>query len=270
VSALVLTERVGAVLVVRFNRPERANAWTQPLQDAYLATLDAADTDPGVRAIVVTGAGRTFCPGADMGALDALADAGDPGLESHEHPTTFPLLVRKPLIAAINGGCAGVGLVQALMCDVRFVAEEAKLTTSFARRGLVAEYGLAWLLERLVGRGRTADLLLSARVLLGTEATAIGLAEFARPADEVVAAAIAYATDLAEHYSPRALAVLKQQVWGDLHRAYPAALEDSMTSVEASFGWPDLKEGVASYVERRPPAFPPLGGLDEVARSDLR
>ena len=268
-SGVLATERIGGVLVVRFNRPERANAWTQPLQDAYLATLDAADGDPDVRAIVVTGAGRTFCPGADMEALDALADAGDPGLGVQAHPTTFPLQLRKPLVAAINGACAGVGLVQALMCDVRFVAREAKLTTSFVRRGLVAEYGMAWLLERLVGRGRAADLLLSGRVLRGEEAAAIGLAEFALAADGVLAGAVAYATELAESCSPRAMAHLKVQLWRDLHEGFGDAARRSAQLVEASFGWPDLKEGVASYSERRPPAFPPLGSRDEVATIDL-
>lgn len=254
----LLQERRGAVLLLTFNRPDRMNAWTPELEDAYLEQLAAADADPAVRAIVITGAGRGFCPGADMEVLGDLAADGEQWAAPRERPTTFPLTIRKPLIAAINGACAGVGLVQAMLCDVRFVSIEAKVTTAFARRGLVAEYGLAWLLERSVGRGRALDLLLSGRVLKGEEAAAIGLAEFAVPADEVLERAVAYASDLAENCSPKAMAAIKDQAWADLQRDFPAASADADARVAESFTWPDLAEGVAAFNGRRAPAFPGL------------
>jgi enoyl-CoA hydratase/carnithine racemase len=259
-APVVLSERRGAVLLLTLNRPERLNAWTQEVEDLYLAQLAAADADPEVRAIVVTGAGRAFCAGADLSVLGDLAADAEPWQVERERATTFPLQIRKPLIAAINGACAGVGLVQAMLCDIRFVADEAKVTTAFARRGLVAEYGVAWLLDRSVGRARALDLLLSGRVLLGAEAADIGLAEFSAPGPEVLERALAYAEDLAINCSPRAMATIKRQAWADFDRGFQEAAAEAETLVAESFAWPDLAEGVASFGERRAPDFPPLAG----------
>ena len=178
-SELVLAERRGPVLVLTLNRPERLNAWTDALEECYYDRLDAAEDDPEVRAIVVTGAGRGFCAGADMGDLEQGAGGADVEavLRNRPRPRAFPLTVRKPLIAAINGAAAGLGLVEALYCDMRFATPEAKLTTAFARRGLVAEYGMSWLLPRLVGYSTALDLLLSGRVVLGEEALRLRLVD---------------------------------------------------------------------------------------------
>jgi enoyl-CoA hydratase/carnithine racemase len=159
----------------------------------------------------VTGAGRGFCAGADLDDLGRLATHTE-RYKSGRRPKTFPLAIRKPLIGAINGACAGLGLIQALYCDVRFVSDTAKLTTAFARRGLVAEHGLSWLLPRLVGPARAPDLLLSARVIRGDEAVGLGLAARAISADAVLATAQVYAPDLAENCSPRSMAAMKHQV----------------------------------------------------------
>lgn len=256
----VLAERRDAVLLLTLNRPETYNAWSKAMEDEYFDHLDAADADPEVRAIVLTGAGRGFCAGAEMAQLDELA-AGDTPLElDRSRPTSYALQTRKPIVAAINGGCAAVGLMQALLCDVRFVAAEAKLTTAFVRRGLIAEYGIAWLLERTVGRGRALDLLVSGRTLLGEEAAAIGLAEFVLPRAELLDGALTYADEIARNCSPRAIATIKAQAWKDLDRPFEVAAVEADELAIDSVTWPDLAEGATSFAERRPPAFPPLAG----------
>ncbi len=162
------------------------------------------------------------------------------------------------MIAAINGAAAGLGLVQALCCDVRFCTPEAKLTTSFARRGLIAEYGLSWMLPRVVGMGSAFDLALSGRVILGEEALSIGLVDRLVTKELLLSEAIAYAQDLAENCSPLSMAIIKRQLRAHMDLDFPTALEQSDELMLASFDTPDVKEGVSSYVEKRPPRFPPL------------
>lgn len=255
---LVLAERDDdGVLTLTLNRPERHNGWAEDLETAYYDRLTAAATDPAVRAVVLTGAGDSFCPGADMGRLGLLAE---PGARLPHRPVDVPRRFPKPLVAAINGACAGVGLVQALFCHVRFAADTARFSTAFARRGLVAEYGLAWTLPRLIGVENALDLLLSARKVDAAEALGLGLVSRVLPRAEVLPAAQAYARDLARHCSPRAMAVITRQVRDGLDGPFDAALERSYVEVDRVVGGPDLREGVASYLERRPPRFPPLVG----------
>lgn len=255
-SDTVLAERHGPVLLLTLNRPDRLNAWNTELELRYHELLAEAEDDPGVRAIVVTGAGRGFCGGAD---LDDVAAAGNGQVpEQSGRPREFPLTVRKPLVAAINGAAAGLGLVEALYCDVRFATPAAKLTTAFARRGLIAEYGISWLLPRLIGTGRALDLLLSGRVVSGAEAHRMGLVEHLAEPAEVVTAALAYAADLAEHCSPTSLAIIKHQVFRDAEVDLGAALTEAEKLLRESLERPDVTEGVTSYRERRAPAFPPL------------
>lgn len=253
----VLREVSDGVCVLTLNRPERMNAWTQTMEERYFGLLDEADRDPAVRVVVVTGAGRGFCPGADMQALTELSE-GTGDFRAPTRPQTFPLTVRKPIVAAINGACAGIGLVQALMCDVRFAAAGAKFTTAFARRGLVAEHGSSWLLPRLVGHAQALDLLLSGRVFLAEEAERIGVVNRVVPAEEVRDAALDYARDIAANCSPAAMAAMKAQVYGDLERGLDASVADANRLMGESFGRPDFAEGVQSFVERRPPRFEPL------------
>ena len=176
-SETVLMSVEEGVATITLNRPERLNAWTAEMGVAYFDALQACDDSAEVRAILVTGAGRGFCAGADMQDLQALGDGDLDGVEvvSDDRPQTFPTTISKPIVAAINGACAGLGLVQALMCDLRFAAADAKLTTAFSRRGLVAEHGISWILPRLVGPANALDLLLSGRVVLGEEAAGLGL-----------------------------------------------------------------------------------------------
>ena len=191
----VLCEIDRGVATVTLNRPERKNAWTDEMERRYLGTLDALDRDPEVRAVVVTGSGDAFCPGLDFEAL-AETSRGAEGLD----PTRSigpVLMLGVPLVAAINGACAGIGLVQALACDVRFAADEAKLATSFARRGTVAELATAWLLPRIVGHANALDLLLSGRTVRADEAAALGLVNRVVAPERLLDEAHAYARDLA-------------------------------------------------------------------------
>jgi enoyl-CoA hydratase/carnithine racemase len=258
VSESVLAEQRGAVLVLTLNRPDRLNAWTDELEDRYFELLDGAEADLKVRAVVLTGAGRGFCAGADMELLEGISSASA-APTGRTRTRTRPLSFRKPLIAAINGAAAGLGLVEALYCDVRFAAPEAKLTTAFVRRGLIAEYGSAWLLPRIVGIGRATDLLVSGRVVLGAEAHEFGLVDFVESPEGLVDAAVAYAADLAENCSPASMVIIKEQLRRALDQSLDEALEEAGTQMRDSFSRPDVKEGVASYLERRLPRFEPLG-----------
>jgi enoyl-CoA hydratase/carnithine racemase len=280
-TEVVLKEvRDDGVAVLTLNRPERLNAWTGELEQTYFNLLRECAASADVRVIVVTGAGRGFCAGADMQSLQAIGDVaqgdapngdapaaedgkraggnGSAPAEFEHTPQTFTLSVPKPVIAAINGPCAGIGLVQALMCDIRFVAEDAKLTTAFARRGLVAEHGISWILPRLVGPARALDLLLSGRVVLGREAVELGLANRATPTETVLEETLAYAHELATQCSPASMAQMKRQVYADLEKPLAEASDEADKLMFASFAQPDFVEGVSSFVERREPRFTPL------------
>lgn len=257
---LVLAERRGAVLVLTLNRPQRLNAWNTPLERRYFELLAEAEADPQVRAIVVTGAGRAFCAGADMDDLEQASkgDIDGAGVNDRSGPRCFPRTIRKPLIAAINGPVVGLGLVEALYCDVRFATPEAKIATTFARRGLIAEYGMAWLLPHIVGASRALDLLLSARTILGEEALRIGLVDRLAGGDEVLDAAIAYGEDLAANCSPASMAIVKRQVQEGFDVGFEQAFDEAERLLLESLERDDVNEGVESYREKRPPAFPPL------------
>jgi enoyl-CoA hydratase/carnithine racemase len=257
----VVERRVAdGVAVLTLNRPERLNAWTQEMEELYFDLLADCGARDDVRAIVVTGAGRGFCAGADMDSLQSIGSDGiDPTeLDRERRPQAFPLTIPKPVIAAINGPVAGIGLVQALMCDIRFAAEGAKITTAFARRGLVAEHGMSWMLPRLVGPARALDLLLSGRVVLAEEAAALGLVNRAVAPDRLMDETLAYAREMAVNCSPASMAAMKRQVYGDLERGLQESVADANRMMLESFGQPDFAEGVASFVERREPRFAAL------------
>src|SRR5690606_3599077 len=256
-AELVLSSLDRGVLTLTFNRPDRLNAWTEELGRRYFDLLAEAEKDPQVRAIVVTGAGRGFCAGADFEALAAIQQ-GTYASEPDPRPNTFPTTIAKPVIAAVNGACAGLGMVHALMCDLVFTAEDAKWTTAFARRGLVAEYGLGWVLPRVMGQQRAMDVLLSGRTFSGREACELGLALRAVPGDRVLEEARAYARDLAAYSSPASMSVIKRPVWGDWTTTLDQSYQRAVEEMAASFGRPDFAEGIASFVERRDPDFPPL------------
>jgi enoyl-CoA hydratase/carnithine racemase len=257
VSEVVQLQVRDGVAVVTLDRPDRLNAWTDEMENAYFDALESCGASAEVRAIVVTGAGRGFCAGADMQQLQALGDGSlDPGARAHERrPQTLPLSIPKPIIAAINGPCAGIGLVQALMCDIRFAAAGAKLTTAFARRGLIAEHGISWVLPRLVGTAAALDLLLSARVLVAEEARELGLVNRVLAPELLLEETLAYAHELADSCSPASMATIKRQVYAALDQHLPDALEEADGLMLASFAASDFAEGVASFIDRRDPRF---------------
>ena len=249
------------VALLTLNRPDRLNAWTGEMERAYFELLDDCAARDDVRAIVVTGAGRGFCAGADMDSLQAIGANGVEAADHDRRPQTFPLTVPKPVIAAINGPCAGIGLVQALMCDIRFAAAGAKLTTAFARRGLVAEHGISYMLPRLVGPARALDLLLSGRVFLAEEAAELGVVNRVLAGDELLGHALAYARELSTLCAPSSMAAMKRQVYADLERPLEDALAEADRLMTESLQADDFREGVASFLERREPRFAPLAGV---------
>jgi enoyl-CoA hydratase/carnithine racemase len=248
-----------AVCTLTFDNPERHNAWNPTMEQQYFSLLDRAAADDTVRAIVVTGAGSSFCPGLDSQRLEQAAGPVGLRLEGRRSQH-YALTIPKPMIAAINGACAGIGLIQALVCDIRFMARGARLSTAYAKLGIPAEYGLSWLLPRMIGVEWALDLLLSARRVDAEEAQRIGLVTRACDAHTVLAEAQAYARQLAAGSSPRAMAAIRRQVWGDLSRDYSAANElwlAAMVRLNRPDN-PDFAEGVAALVERRTPRFAPL------------
>lgn len=260
-DAVLYERRDPGIALLTLNRPERLNAWNGDLAGRYFELLDQAAADPDVKVIVVTGAGRGFCAGADMDTLQGIGNAsGNAGAESAAggRPQHYTTTVPKPVIAAINGACAGIGMVQALMCDIRFAAAGAKFTTAFSRRGLIAEYGMSWVLPRLVGTSRAMDLLFSGRVFLAEEAAAMGLVNEVVAPEHLLDRTLEYAADLAVNASPTSMAVMKQQVYADQLRGVAAASEDAIELMKASLRRPDFKEGVASFLQKRPPAFDPI------------
>lgn len=256
-SETVLYEVQEGVARVTLNRPDSLNAWTPELGRAYFDRLQQADADPEARAVVVTGAGRGFCAGADFEYLEEVERNGSPA-EPDPRPQSLPRSLRKPVIAAINGPCAGLGFVMAMMCDLRFAAAGAKLTTAFARRGLIAEYGLSWVLPRVAGSSTALDLLLSGRTFLAEEAERLGVVDRLTEEGRAAGEAQAYTVELARYSSPASMATIKRQLYDDLIRDLAQADAAAVEYMEQSFERPDFREGVESFVERRAPDFPPL------------
>lgn len=264
---IVLEETADGVCVVTLNRPDRRNGWSPELEAAYFAALDRCEADDAVKVVVVTGVGRFFCPGLDLTRLAKVAGGGGFSLAGRP-PQYRPRALRKPLIAAINGSCAGIGLVQALQADVRFCAEEARFSTAFARRGLAAEYAISWVLPRYVGVENALDLLLSARTFDAAEAQRLGLVSRLLPRERVLTEAVAYARDLAANCAPAAMAAIKHQVYSDLESGLEDALARSLRVMLASNTFTDLAEGVAAPAAQRRPDFAPLSAAydaDELA-----
>jgi len=258
---IVLYEVRGGVALITWNRPERANAWTTPMERRYFDLLREANDSPDVRAIVVTGAGKHFCPGADSAQLSSASNGDRANDPEKRQPQTVPTTIVKPLIAAIHGACAGTGLIQACMADVRFADADSRIAASFPRRGIMAEHGLAVLLPSLVGHTHAVDILLSGRVISGEEAARMGLVKRSEPG-HAVSDAFAYAQEIADNCSPLAMAVSKQQLWGTLREPLEASRIAALTLWRTLREHGDFKEGISSYIERRPPAFAPIGAED--------
>lgn len=268
----VLYDVVDPVATITLNRPERLNALTARTQVELKHALIRAEGDERVVGIVLTGAGRAFSAGADMQALSQIADAQrmerDESLAALEAETrarevdpefkitwSFIPSIRKPVIAAINGPVAGMSFAIASLCDLRFAAEGAVFTTSFSQRGLVAEHGISWTLSRLVGPSRALDLLWTARKFDATEAEHIGFVDRVFPPDELLPATRDYIVELAARCSPTSIMEMKRQVYLHMMRPLNEAMDESNRLMAESLARPDFKEGVASFLEKRPPNF---------------
>lgn len=258
------------VAVVTLNRPDKLNAWRGEMDRDVRAAMRVAADDPNVKVIVLTGAGKGFCAGADMNmlqtiqsgdadtsrsAVNALAPWDKTANENFQKQYSWFPAVQKPVIAGINGAAAGLGLIMALYCDIRFAADTAKFTTAFSRRGLVAEHGISWLLPRLVGFANAADLLYSARVIKADEARSMGLVSRVIPAADFEREIMAYAKMLATEVSPRSLREMKREIWNAQFQTLGQAIEAANGDMPASFKSDDFKEGVAHFVEKRAPKF---------------
>jgi enoyl-CoA hydratase/carnithine racemase len=226
----------------------------------------AATDDAAVRVIVLTGAGRGFCAGADMNLLQTTVGGGqaraappppfdEAARDDFKRQYSYFPTVPKPILAAINGPCAGLGLVLALYADLRFASDAAVFTTSFARRGLVAEHGISWLLPRIVGMANAADLLFTARTVRAPEALSMGLVNRVVPQGEFVGEVATYARMLASEVSPRSLREMKREIWNAQFQGLGEAIDTANGDMRESFGSADFKEGVAHFVEKRAPAF---------------
>jgi enoyl-CoA hydratase/carnithine racemase len=259
------------VAVITMNRPDKLNAFTNRMLAEIRHALAAAEQDDNVVGIVLTGAGRGFCAGMDMGSLDNLssgsgeredlsaleANPGDPEMGADFQVTfSYLLSIRKPLIAAVNGACAGLGFCFALLADMRFVERQAKFSTAFSQRGLIAEHGASWLLPRLIGSGRALDILWSARKFDGVEADRLGLAERLCDTGTSLAEARDFIVELAANASPTSLKVMKAQIYRHLNASLGDAMQETNEWMAESLVREDFKEGVRSFIEKRPPEFP--------------
>ena len=263
-TAETITSTVdGPIATVRLERPESMNAFTYPMIRAIRDAVDAAVTDPAVGAIVITGLGRAFSAGLDMTTLSNTAggERDERPAPANELPALFGFLidVPKPVVAAINGVAAGGGLVLAMMCDLRFAADTASFTTAFSKRGLIAEHGTAWLLPRLMGTSRALDVLWSARRFDADEALRIGFVDRVVPGDQLIEETNRYLTELLANVAPRSIATIKRQVYAGWSQTFAESSIETKRVLDASLDHPDLKEGVASFVERRAPQFAPVG-----------
>jgi enoyl-CoA hydratase/carnithine racemase len=265
-DAVLYKVSASGVAVLTLNRPERLNTWGGDIATGFYSSLDRAEKDPAVRVIVVTGRGKAFCAGAQLGSMGTVAESLEKTtyqdmtkLVGERQPYYLTTLC-KPVIAAINGSCVGIGLTQALMCDVRFAAAGSKFAASFARRGLIAEYGISWILPRLAGWGAALDLLLSGRTFLADEAAQLGLLKEVVAPERLMQRAMDYAEDIARNCSPASMAVIKRQAYGDAMRGVAEANSQAESLLQESLQRRDVIEGVTSFLEKRAPDFPGLSG----------
>lgn len=257
------------IACITLNRPHRNNAWTGTMDREYRACLAEADRDPSVRVIIVTGAGKRFCVGGDSQALEGHVERGsyDTGLQGDEaepgyglepefdHPFASHFGLSKPVIAAVNGAAAGIGMALAMFADLRFASPGAKFTTAHGKLGLPPEYGLSWLLPRMVGVPRAMDILLTSRVLLAEEALEWGLINTIYPETELLDRTLDFAEALTSGVAAGSLQTTRQQVYRDLHGDIGRSVTDSMRLLNEMMAGEEYREGVTALTEKRPPRF---------------
>jgi len=268
-SEAVLFEKKEGVATVTLNRPDRLNAVNDEIRAGLREKLDDACKDDDVKVIIITGSGRGFCAGADMDGLAATSEGKSQGQQVEAEKRNyaannvkgfdggfsyFPTLP-KPIIAAINGPAAGVGFIMALYCDIRFAKEGAVFSSAFSKRGLIAEWGVGWILPRLIGLARANDVLFSSRKFTADEAESMGIVNKTFPEEEFESAVFDYAKELATLVSPRSVRVMKEQIYNAQAESIEENLKSSMQAMVDSFDTEDFKEGVAHFVEKREPNF---------------
>ena len=259
------------VATITLNPPDKLNAWTATMDREVRSAMEEAERDDSVRVIILTGAGRGFCAGADISLLSSVAEHGLDARRRKQALAKTPKrkgvrpdfqkkysyfpAIGKPVIAAINGPVVGLGLVITLYCDLRFASDAARFGTAFARRGLIAEYGMAWMLPHLVGIPNAFDLLFSGRIIDAAEALRMGLVNQVYAQDVFMEKVHEYAREVASAVSPRSLRVIKRQVYDAMFQDLAEAFEISEQEMLASLRSDDFKEGVAHFLEKRAPAF---------------
>jgi enoyl-CoA hydratase/carnithine racemase len=264
----IIYETADRIATITLNRPDKLNAWTPRMEEEVRAAMTEAEKDDSVRVIVLTGAGRGFCAGADMQHLNSLA-SGDVEVARAKNEATmrqdvlpdfqkkyswFPSIL-KPIIGAINGPAVGLGFIMAIYCDMRFASDQARFGTAFAKRGLIAEHGISWLLPRLIGTANALDMLFSARLVDANEALRMGLVNRIIPHERMMEEVRSYAKELATMVSPRSLRVMKKQVWNAQFQSLSQAIDAADLEMFSSFECADFKEGVAHFIEKRLPNF---------------
>jgi len=276
------------IAIITLNRPDRLNAWTRVMAREVMEAAHRAEDDENVRIIIMTGAGRGFCSGAEMDELGGAADEAVAAMrsgaamsaerrvsllmeqitEEEYNPEnkdnirddfrkrySWLMGIKKPVIAAINGPAAGLGLIIALYCDIRFASDRAKFSTAFSKRGLIAEHGISWLLPRVVGLSNALDMLYSSRLITPQEALNMGLVNRVFPQESFISDVMLYARDLANSVSPRSMSIIKKQVYNALFQTLAEASEAADEELLKSLASDDFKEGVAHFLEKRPPRF---------------
>jgi enoyl-CoA hydratase/carnithine racemase len=257
------------VATITLDRPDKLNAWTQKMDEEVGAAIRAAAADDDIRVIILTGAGKGFCAGADMTLLSAISQEPQPragrflvndeikgdGRADFRRKHAWLLSVPKPIIAAINGPAVGLGFIIPLYCDFRFASEKARFSVIFSKRGLVAEYGLAWMLPRIVGTGNAIELMFTSKMLDAAEALRMGLVTRVLPEENFLPAVQEIAREIAATVSPRSLRVMKRQIYTGLLQNLGEAYDEALEEMRGSFGTEDFKEGVAHFIEKRAAAF---------------
>ncbi len=265
-TAYKVRNRVG---LITLNRPDRGNAWTGRMDTEYRWCLQQAEDDAAVRVIVVNGAGKRFSVGGDSQALEGHVERGGydrgltdeqatPGYGLHpdfDQPFAAHFGLSKPIIAAVHGAAAGIGLALVSFCDLRFAAEGTKFTTAHGKLGLPAEYGLSWILPKIMGVTRAMEILLSSRVFLADEALELGFLNEVLPEDELLPRVLAYAENLASSVAPTSLQETRRQIYLDMHRPVGDSISESIRLLNEMMSTPEYSQGVKALVEKRPPGF---------------
>jgi len=276
------------IATITLNRPDRLNAWTRVIAREVMNAAHRAEDDDNVSIIILTGAGRGFCAGADMAELEGAADEAvavlksgavmsaerrvsllmDQATEAEYNSEnrdrirddfrkrySYLMGIKKPVIAAVNGPAAGLGLIIALYCDIRFASDNAKFSTAFSKRGLIAEHGISWILPRIIGLPNALDMLYSSRIVDAQDAFRMGLVNKVFPSESFMDSVMAYAKDLAGSVSPRSMRIMKRQVFNAMFQSLGEASEAADEELLQSLTSEDFKEGVAHFLEKRPPNF---------------